>query len=240
MTVRGRFTGVANIVRFNWPLFVAPVVLSVLCLWAGGAWLWLASATGVSMLVPLVISHWVYDRSVLYSLSWLKLEAKRVMTLHAGLDEVSAVLQTRFPDAEVVVFDFYNPLRHTEPSIERARQVYPPGPNQRTIDTLQSLPLADCEVDLIIFFLSAHEIRDEQERIGLFKEAGRVLSPCGKIVVVEHLRDVANFLAYSLGALHFHSERTWHRTFDGAGLHLQKTASITPMIGVYYLVKAHG
>ena len=37
-----------------------------------------------------------------------------------------------------------------------------------------------------------------------FRELKRVLAPGGRVIVTEHLRDLANIAAYSIGAWHFH------------------------------------
>ena len=42
-------------------------------------------------------------------------------------------------------------------------------------------------------------------------------APDGIVVVTEHLRDTANFLAYNMGAFHFHAHGTWLAAFAAAG-----------------------
>lgn len=233
MTQRTRFQGVGNIVRFNWPLFVASAaLLCVGVLITPCAWLALPG-----LIVPLLVSHWIYDRSPLYRLDWL--EARQPVTtaavFHAGFDEVSALLRQRFPEAILHTFDFFDPLRHTEPSIRRARRACPPFPGTVAIDSRESLPLAAASLDLAVFFLSAHEIRDDGERARFFAEARRVLAPAGSLYVIEHLRDLPNALAYTLGVFHFLGAKTWSQTFAGAHLHIKRSFKITPFIMVWEL-----
>jgi hypothetical protein len=52
---------------------------------------------------------------------------------------------------------------------------------------------------------------------------------------VEHLRDPANFLAYTIGFLHFYSRATWRAAFRGAGLHLLREQKLTPFISAFIL-----
>lgn len=189
------------------------------------------------MLVPLAVSHWVYDRSPLYTLDWLRApqSAAAIAVFHAGFDEISPLLRRRFPEAALHSFDFFDPARHTEPSIRRARRAFPPPPDAVLVDTGQPLPLADASMSLVLFFLSAHEIRDDPERVRLFNEARRVLAPGGSICVIEHSRDLQNALAYTLGVFHFLSAATWHRTFAEAALRIRHSFKITPFLTVWEL-----
>jgi ubiquinone/menaquinone biosynthesis C-methylase UbiE len=61
--------------------------------------------------------------------------------------------------------------------------------------------------------MSAHEIRDPEERETFFRELTRLLAAKGQVVVVEHLRDMANMLAYNVGAFHFHTRAEWLKAF---------------------------
>lgn len=240
---RGSFQGVANILRFNWPFFgfalagtVATVFVASLAPTPWSVLGWLA-ATGIlaTTTVSLVVSWYVYDRSGLYTLAWLPERIpKRILNINAGFDETSALLAARYPSANLEVHDFYEPARHTEASIRRARKAYPPYPGTQATTT-GKLECPDSSADLICMILSAHEIRDEEERVGFFREVARVLESEGRIVIVEHLRDTANFLAYTIGFFHFHSHEAWERTFHGAGLTLETEVKHTPFLSVFIL-----
>jgi hypothetical protein len=64
-----------------------------------------------------------------------------------------------------------------------------------------------------------------------------VLAPTGTVVVTEHLRDPANFLAYTIGFLHFHSRRVWLATFRDTGLRVEHEVKTTPFITAFFLRK---
>ena len=134
------------------------------------------------------------------------------------------------------MFDFYDPAKHTEVSIRRAREAYPPFPNTQQVKPAD-LPLQDNSADKIFAILSAHEIRNEIERKSFFQELRRVLSPTGQIIVTEHLRDTANFLAYNIGAFHFHSKASWLKAFQSSGLRVSEEIKITPFITTFILDK---
>ena len=111
----------------------------------------------------------------------------------------------------MTICDFYNPLKHTEISIKRARKAFPPNSHTVQVST-DRLPFKDHTFDYALAILSAHEIRDERERVLFFSELSRVTKPTGLIFVTEHLRDFNNFIAYSLGFFHFHSKTSWLTT----------------------------
>jgi len=246
--VRKPLQGLWNVVRFNWHFYLIASVLALALTVAAGAaapiWrgciLLLLSLGLLSVLASLAVSAYVYDFSGLYRLSWLPAfvpAPAAVLTINAGFDEISTVLRHRFAEAGLLAVDFYDPTRHTEVSIDRARRAYPPFPGTRPVDTRAALPLADNSVDLAVAFLAAHEIRDADERAAFFQEIRRVTKPSGCLVVVEHLRDTANFLAYTIGFLHFHSRRTWLTTFERAGLRVTQETHLTPFLTGFVLQK---
>jgi SAM-dependent methyltransferase len=74
----------------------------------------------------LLVSHYIYDRSPLYDLTWL---AKRLaqppqrwVNIHAGLDETSHLITALFPQSQGCVLDIYDPTEMPERSIAEARR----------------------------------------------------------------------------------------------------------------------
>ncbi|MBD2767834.1 class I SAM-dependent methyltransferase [Hymenobacter sp. BT664] len=248
--LRKPFQGLWNVVRFNWHFYllalVAALGLGLLGVAGPPAARGYASALLGLVLIPVVtslaVSAYVYDFSDLYRLTWLPTTAPAhpaVLTINAGFDEISAALQRKYAPRQLVALDFYNPARHTEASIARARRAYPPFPGTQSVDTRAALPLPDNSVDLAFAFLAAHEIRDPVERVTFFREIRRITKPTGLVIVTEHLRDTANFLAYNVGFFHFHSRRAWLATFQQAGLRVAQQIPITPFITAFIL-SPHG
>lgn len=246
--IRKPLQGVSNIVRFNWHFYVLAVGI-VLAAWMlncalADHYTKYAILVTLIVLLPLIISlsvsFYVYDLSGLYSLDWLsdlKIgPSASIININAGFDEISTLLHARFPEASLTVLDFYDPKRHTEVSIERARKAYPAYSGTMAISTAH-LPLAGGSADLIFAVLAAHEIRDESERIVFFQELARVLKPNGILVLTEHLRDLPNFLAYNIGFFHFLSRASWYRVVRAAGLRVERERKITPFISTFMLVK---
>jgi SAM-dependent methyltransferase len=246
--IRNPFQGVSNIIRFNWHFYVIAGISVLLLLVAsnlmGAVMFWpcMVLVTGVvaSTSISLFVSYYVYDQSGLYDFSWVqqlsKADTRNVVNIHAGFDETSSILKKNFPDATLQVFDFYDPVRHTEVSIERARKAYPPYKGTVKITTSE-LPLDGNSVDIIFNIFALHEVRDRKERIHFLKEQFRTLRDDGRVVVVEHLRDVPNFLAYNIGFFHFVSEKEWRANFQHAGLQVYSKSKVTPFVAVFILSK---
>ncbi len=247
-TLRKPFQGVTNIIRFNWHFYAIAIVLLSLTMYAAKYFevsfrplIYLLSALAfVTMLLSLLVSMYIYDISDLYQFKWIQNDKSQsaLVNIHAGFDETSALIKDLHKDATLHVFDFYDPQKHTEISIKRARKAYPCFPNTIQVQT-DNLPLPDASVDTIFVIFAAHEIRDAQERVRFFQELNRILKQEGTIYVVEHLRDLLNFGAYNIGFLHFHSQQTWYDTFDKAHLKIKTETKLTPFISNFALCK-HG
>lgn len=245
---RKPFQGVINIIRFNWHFYVIAFLL--ICgltivnsflptdiQWIIPTLILLAS---LSIASSLGISYYIYDYSDIYSLDWLQplniAPGSSLVNIHAGFDETSYLLAKRYNASTLQVFDFYDPLKHTEVSIERARKLYTPYPyTQKTTTT--SIPLAANSADYIFNIFAAHEIRDAAERIAFLKQLHACIKPTGCVVVLEHLRDLPNFIAYNIGFFHFHSRSEWERNFADAGFIIEQQLSQTPFLALFILRK---
>jgi SAM-dependent methyltransferase len=244
--IRKPFQGVANIIRFNWHFYVlsltAILFILILTIYFNEtyrSYLYLLSfLIFLPVFISLFVSYYVYDVSKLYKLNWIDDDAEKINIIHinAGFDETCVLLKEKFPLAQLAVLDFYDPLKHTEVSIMRARKAYPPYPNTIPIST-NLLPFENNSTDKIFVIFAAHEIRNEKERITFFNELKRILKPNGQIVITEHLRDVPNFLAYNIGFLHFYSKQTWINTIQAADLYLKKEQKITLFISTFTITK---
>lgn len=245
--IRKPLQGVWNIIRFNWHYYTLSGLLILIILILQHYF----SALHITVIIvtllviyttltSLVVSLYVYDLSDFYKLTWLDHlqngEREKIINIHAGFDETSELLKSKLIDCELIVADFYNAAKHTEVSIKRARRAYPPFPNTQQVST-KHLPIPDSSADKIFAILSAHEIRNDEERVAFFKELLRILKPSGQVIVTEHLRDAANFLAYNIGYFHFHSKATWIRTFQSSGLCISKEIKTTPFITTFILEK---
>ena len=248
MNARTHWQGMMAIARFNWPFYAVAtvvllaslaglfvfttVVLKLLCA---------AAMAGAAYFVfgSLGVSHLIYDRSDLYRWRWLDralrgANIQRAIFCHSGFDEASEALRARMNDVEWVILDHFDEAQMTEASIRRARTTFPPTPG-----TLASAhdrwPVITESADVVFGLLAIHELRSEPERSAWFSEARRSLCSGGRVVLVEHLRDLANFLAFGPGFLHFHSQGSWRRAWESAGFHVVDEFCVTPWVRIFVL-----
>ena len=246
-TARAPLQGVFNILRFNYEFFVAAACVVIGCLigarcFEGGIGpslcVCVAAVVAFTSLVSLAASWWIYDLSSLYSFSWLDSLLPAVsgpaLNIHAGFDETSELLHARYPHLSLEAIDFYDPIRHTERSIRRARRVQLLYPGTRRVSP-STLVLTPHRYVAIFLILAVHEIRDAHERALFLRTLRDALAPGGRLVVVEHSRDVANFMAYTIGFFHFLSMRSLLSAFSQGGFRVSAQRHITPFVRVFCL-----
>lgn len=246
-TNRKPFQGILNILRFNWHFYAIGLGFAML-LFMGANYFnarlfdlpgyLLITAIGTS----LIVSCYIYDCTGFYTLDWLDTllvgNLRKIINVNAGFDETSSLLQERFGESEMVILDFYDPEKHTEISIKRARKKYPAVAGTIAAKTHQ-LPVESGTADAIFLIFAAHEIRGIEESILFFSELGRVLNKNGKIILVEHLRDWPNFFAYTIGFFHFFSKSRWQKTIESGNLEITATQKLTPFTNAF-IVQHHG
>jgi ubiquinone/menaquinone biosynthesis C-methylase UbiE len=247
----GKFRGTVQIVLYNWPFYVVGslavllgLALVLLAPWPAAVRALLgagAAAAAFWLAGSLLASYWVYDHSALCRWDWVRQlfpEApKRWTNVHVGLDETTLALRRVFPGTASVVMDIYDPAEMTEPSIRRARRLTP-APVPAIGADVTALPLGDRELDAAFLLFAAHEIRRPELRLRFFRELRRVLKPDGRVLIVEHLRDLPNFLAFGPGFFHFHPRREWLRVAREAGFAVAQESRFTPFVGVFLLETA--
>lgn len=242
---RRNFQGVLNILSFNRHFYVFGFVALVLIVASQMLFEWSVPLFWVivvsflyGLIMPLIISAYVYDFSGYYNFHWLKScgivdsNTNQILNINAGFDETSFIIKNKFPQSDLKVFDFYNAKQHTEAAIIRARKVSLVYPNTQQIIT-NKIPLKDGSVDVIFLLSAAHEIRKQEEKVEFLKECHRLCKPHGKVIMVEHLRDLPNFLAFSVGFTHFFSKKVWKKAFEKAGFSTFKETKFTPFMSIF-------
>lgn len=243
-TIRKPFQGLSNIVRFNWHYYILSLffILFLFIIRPN------ISSYTIDILIAFIIiinltsllaSYYIYDLSSLSSLSWLddlSISKNTIINIHAGFDDSSELINQKYPNAKLIVLDFFDPKKHTEISIKIARKKSRKLSNTIPIET-SNIKLSNNSSDFVFLILSAHEIRNKDERVKFFKEINRILNNTGKIIVTEHLRDLPNFLAFNIGFFHFYSKNTWRKTFHQSNLKIINETKITPFITTFILSK---
>jgi len=242
---RRPFQGVLNILSFNRHFYFSGI--GVLAILIASRWyvhwnetlFWLIIASFIyGLLMPLLVSAYVYDFSGFYKFEWLEKvlsdheTVDTIVNINAGFDETSFILENKFPKATIRVFDFYNAQRHTEPAIIRARKVTLFYPNTQSMES-DAIPLASGSVDIVFLLSAVHEIRLHDEKVRFLKECRRVIKSGGKVIMVEHLRDFPNFVAFTIGFTHFFSRATWKKAFLQAGFQTFEETKFTPFMSIF-------
>src|SRR6478735_8662078 len=179
--MRKKFQGVLNILSFNRHFYVYGLAALALIItshiifnWSGLAYLIIVVAFIYGLVMPLIVSAYVYDFSGYYNFNWLKSyriadsNGNQILNINAGFDETSFIIKNMFPRSDLKVFDFYNAKQHTEPAIVRARKVslVYPGTQQKISN---SIPLKDNSVDIIFLLSAVHEIRSHEGKVQFLK-----------------------------------------------------------------------
>lgn len=232
-----------DVIWFNWPTFALslaaavggfmagtrsglPRLLRRLALAGAAANAWgLASAS--------LTAWWVFDRSGVTRWAWLPSvlppNATAALNLTTGFDDTSAALGRVCPDLGWTTVDLFDPSIGHDGSIKRARAAWPPPAGAIGIAT-PALPVRSASVDVVTMLMSAHELRDEPSRASLFSEVARSLRPGGRLVLVEHLRNPTNALAFGPGVFHFLARDAWVAEAERAGLALVHEVPLTPFV----------
>jgi len=242
---RRKFQGVLNILSFNRHFYFWGLgILSVLIVsrwfinWPDTLFWLVITAFLYGLIMPLIVSAYVYDFSGYYELHWIdnlikdNNAVKLMVNINAGFDETSFIIKRKFPNSDLKVFDFYNAKQHTEPAIKRARKVSLVYPNTQQI-TSNSIPLKDNTVDIVFLLSAIHEIRSQEEKVQFLKECYRLCKPGGNVIMVEHLRDFPNFLAFSVGFTHFFSRSIWKNAFNSAGFTTFRETKFTAFMSIF-------
>jgi hypothetical protein len=249
LKARGKWQGMINIARFNWPFYVGAIAVLIPSLTGSFllprlglklACIILFAVAAYFLLGSLGVSHLIYDRSDLYRWGWLDralsgCNMRRAIFCHSGFDETSAELRQRFGTAKWQVLDHFDANQMTEASIRRARAMFPPTPGTLS-SRYGAWPVAAESADVVFGLLAIHELRSEAERSAWFAESRRCLCKCGRLVLVEHVRDAANFLAFGPGFLHFHSPASWRRCWESVGFRSVDEFRLTPFVWVFVLI----
>lgn len=242
---RRKFQGVLNILSFNRHFYVFGILALLLIIisrylfnWPDFLFWTIVIGFIYGLIIPLVISAYVYDFSGFYNFEWLKQmklpdqKDSFNLNINAGFDETSYSIAEILPNSQLQVYDFYDANRHTEPAIVRARKVTTEHASNQSINT-DFIPLENHSVDHVFLISAAHEIRSHQEKVQFLKECRRVCKENGQVIMVEHLRDLPNFIAFTIGFTHFFSKSTWESAISEAGFQNLEEQKFTPFMSIF-------
>jgi hypothetical protein len=230
-------SGVGRVVRFNWPKYVAAfgalILLAALVASFDGLprLLLILAILGLcyGILGSLTATWWVYDHrsdQLLVELSRRHDHKRAWVLVHAGFDESRGRLDNLL-GTPVATLDV-GPQMHLSRSLERAVGLM--GRPDRP-----AILGPETNIATAIVLFGIHELRKPGEPEALLRQLGGSLASVGRVLIVEHLRDVPNTLVYGPAVLHFGSKKRWSDAVHNAGL---KVASTTRVAGFITVIEA--
>jgi SAM-dependent methyltransferase len=236
------FAGAWRVARYSWPLYAAaaagviagaallsllqappPLRIAIVAAMAVASWFAVAS---------FVAFHWIFDRSALTRWEWIRElgpAPARWVHVNAGLNETHAPIARLFAGSEGRDVDIFDPASMTAPTLARARARRGRGGAGARPG---ALPVDTGWADAVYVVLAAHEVRDPAAREDLFRELRRILAAQGRLVLIEHPRNLAGALAFGPGVLHFLPMAEWSRLAAGQGLRLLEERAMSPFVRV--------
>jgi hypothetical protein len=238
-----------QIIIFNRRMYIASGIVIVVFLflllfieWSALMYFFLFSGVFFTLyfsLASVFFSYLIYDRSELYKYTWLSSYISNkesvIFNVYSGYTEAGHLLENEFNENKIYHLDFYDEKVSITNSIRIAKSI------SREID-YESIRFDTWKVEkkasLILFMQSLHELREVDQQVACLQEASGCLeNEEGKMIVVEHMRDLSNFFIYSIGAFHFFARKRWVKVFDFAGTKVIQEFAITPFVRVFVLQK---
>jgi len=208
---------------------ILPTSLRVAMAFAGLVAIWWSIAA--------VLATWrVFGSDASRRWAWIRSSAGMGdrLNLTTGFDDTTSTL--RGDPVRSVSIDIYDPSLPHESALRRARAAFPPpAPSVRLADAATNIGAGSYAAVLLL--MSAHETHGEARR-NLLVIARAALAPGGSVVLVEHLRDRANILAFGPGAWHFARRGDWLSVASNAGLELVHEQRLDPWVRGFVFAEA--
>ena len=229
--------GVGRVVLLNWPKYVAAVSALALGVTAvsysrGMARLefaLLCALIAYGTAASLLATWWVYDHEAqrLYQrIADHRHGTAPWVLVHAGFDESHGRLHALLgPPAHH--FDI-GPSSDRSRSLRRAHALS----GRDGVPVVGALPVGDASIGLVVVLFGIHELHSDSDAVALLRELTRITVGDGSVVIVEHLIDVANIVAYGPAAWHFSTGGRWRNAVTSAGMRLKSATRVGGLVTV--------
>jgi SAM-dependent methyltransferase len=140
-----------------------------------------------------------------------------VADVHIGTYRHSFALADLLPGAKIASVDCWDSDGpRPEEAIRDVRDLEPAPSDHPRIRPIRArgwrIPLADASLDAVVFGFGTHEVPAGEARSTLFREARRILKPCGKAVLFEHGNDFHNTIIFGPVIGHVTTREAWMET----------------------------
>jgi hypothetical protein len=241
---RRRATGPADaldVMAFNvWPFIAGPTiaimagVVALAAPWPVPVRLVIAFgavAAATLSIAAMTAVVWVFAIDAGRRWRWIARAAaspQRWLNVTTGFDDTTSKLDSLLPAADGHAIDTFDPAIHHEAAQRRARRRFPPA-GASVLPSTIGTSLGGSPYEAVFLLMAVHETHGEDRR-RLFDAVAGSLTPDGRLIVVEHLRDAANAIAFGPGSRHFQTRAVWLKAAMNAGLILVDEARLAPFV----------
>jgi ubiquinone/menaquinone biosynthesis C-methylase UbiE len=245
-----RYSGTLSFIQTHWPTYLigygGGVVFIVSVIWVSFDQGWFAfvnlALAGLLILIYFFVAslwaaHKLYDGDdiveAVFELGGLE-SGQTMIYLDLGLRSTGIALSRHLTTGRVIIIDIYNPQLAPARWLSRATQQA-----ERQIDdprviwkggSIDLLPLPDQTMPAVILIMSASEFWQEGDRMQLFEEIYRVLSPGGMLLMVERVRTPTNWLVMGAAALRIRKASYWRSALARVGFQTTRESEQNDML----------
>jgi hypothetical protein len=244
-----RPVGPGDVISFNRLPFIAGPAIGLIAVAAaivlGGLpgivrlGLGVAGVGALSLTAAAVIVTWrVFGADAAARWDWVRsasARSTRWLNLTTGFDDSTGRLQA-IVDGVGRTIDVFDLTRAPDAPLRRAREAFPPAGLTVPVAGLAAV-VEPASAETVFLLMSAHETHGH-ERHALFLAARQALGSGGRVVLVEHLRDLANIVAFGPGAWQFSRRDDWLRSASEAGLVLIDERRLDPWVSGFVFGRA--
>ncbi|MBE2223173.1 MAG: methyltransferase domain-containing protein [Anaerolineae bacterium] len=246
-----RYRGITRHVSANWPIFAVMYIGLVLVLLISGISLqkgWLSFvplmlALGIVLVYFLGTSLWAAHKlhdldglrpyDVLFDMGQIK-ATDSIVYVDLGLRVAPLHLRRRLTTGKIIVVDVYNPQWTTGQALIRARAQAPQPPSDPRLvwqnGRFDLLPLPDKSVPFVMLDQILSQCWQEGDRVRLLKEAHRILTPNGRLLLAERIRTQTNWLVYGPGGARFKPVDYWQDLLQETGFIVRRQENLSGLI----------
>ena len=246
-----RYRGTTRHISANWPIFTVMYLGLVLVLLVSGISLqkgWLSFvplmlALGIVLVYFLATALWAAHKlndldglrpyDVLFDMGQVK-ATDTIAYLDLGLRVTPLHLRRRLTTGKIIVIDVYNPQWTTGQSLARARAQAPQPPDDPRLvwqnGRFNLLPLPNQSVPFVMLDQILSQCWQEGDRLHLLKEAYRILTPNGRLLLSERMRTQTNWVVYGPGGARFQSINDWQDLLHEAGFIIRREQDLQGLI----------
>lgn len=251
MKQSAKYRGTTRHISINWPIFAVLYGGIVIVLLTAGismqkgwfSFVPLMLALGIVFVYFLLTSLWATHKlhdldglrpyDVLFDIGQVK-ATDTIAYIDLGLRVVPLHLRRRLTTGKLIIVDVYNPQWTTGQALARARAQAPSVPDDPRLvwqnGRFDLLPLPDKSVPFVMLDQLLSQCWQEGDRLKLLKEANRILTANGRLLLTERVRTQTNWLVYGPGGGRFQPSDYWQNLLQEAGFIVRRQQDLQGLI----------